>query len=234
MDLKSAIILPLLFCLAAIPAGAQRKVSADVEVKTVSGGKLSTVTKSVYCANNGRLVTIFKKPVSYYVVANAKGEAQLYRPASNEVFTQTDKSLASGTELVMLFMGGQIDDLGLRAFGYKLTATTRDDGYVKKTFKPSDPTLPDVEIVSENYLPIYCLYTAPDGKVLSKKYLSDYKQFGRLMLPLRVTDIAYGKGNDSTVVRTIYSSVKVDVDDPAFAFQVPADATPMKLPEAAR
>ena len=234
MDLKSAIILPLLLCLAAIPAGAQRKVSADVEVMTVAGGKLSKVTKSVYCSNNGRLVTLFKKPYSYYVVANAKGEVQLYRPESNEVLTQIDKDLSSGSELVMLFMGGHIDDLGLRAYGYKLSATTREDGLLKKKFTPSDPTLPEVEIVFEDYLPIYCAYTSPEGRLMSKKYLADYRQYGRLMLPLRITDIAYGKGRDSTVVRTIYSSVKVDVDDPAFDFQVPADATPMKLPEASR
>ena len=53
-------------------------------------------------------------------------------------------------------------------------------------------------------------------------------------MPMRMTDINYGEGKDSSVVRTLYSSVKVDVDDPAFSFQVPADATPMKLPEASR
>ena len=84
-------------------------------------------------------------------------------------------------------------------------------------------------VVYENYLPIYCEYTAQDGRLMSKKYLSDYKTYGRFVLPLRVTDITYGVKRDSSVVRTIYSSVKVDVDDPNFDFQIPADAKPMKL-----
>ena len=94
----------------------------------------------------------------------------------------------------------------------------------------------DTQSISGEYLDfrVNCAYTDAGGKLLSKKYLSDYKRFGRLTMPMRMTDINYGEGKDSSVVRTLYSSVKVDVDDPAFSFQVPADATPMKLPEASR
>lgn len=230
MKHKLPIVLILLLAVCA-PSFAQRKVSADVEVKTVLNGKLTTVTKSVYCTNNGRLVTLFRKPLSYYVVSNAKGELQLYKTDTNEVLTQIDPSLSSNSELVMLFMGGHIDDLGLGYYGYKAVTTTREEGFVKKTFTAPDQNLPRVEIVYENYLPIYCAYTAPDGKLLSKKYLSDYQRYGRFVLPLRVTDINYGKNRDSSIVRTLYSSVKVDVDDPNFNFQVPADARPMKLEE---
>ena len=224
-------ILPLLLCLAALPAGAQRKVCADVEVKTVSNGKLSTVTKSVYCTNNGRLVTLFHKPYTYYVVANAKGETQLYRPDTREVLTQVDKSLSSNTELISMFMQGHIDDLGLGFFGYKVTATTRDEGYIKKSFTPADTQLPLVTIVYEDYLPIYCEYTTPDGRLMDKKYLSDYQTFGRFILPCRTTDIAYGEKRDSSVTRTIYKNVRIDTDDPNFSFEVPADAKPMAIPE---
>ena len=137
--------------------------------------------------------------------------------------------MSSHTELIFIYLSGHVDDLGLGYFGYKAGATVREDGYVKKTFTASDSTLPKVEIVYEDYLPIYCAYTSPDGKLLSKKYLSDYKSYGRLVLPHRITDISYGKNRDSSVVRTIYSSVKIDVDDPNFNFQIPADAKPMKL-----
>ena len=222
------LIIPLLL-LVASPLYAQRKVSADVEVKTVIDGKLTTVTKSVYCTNNGRLVTKFSKPLPYYVVSNSKGEMNLYKPDTNEVLSDYDPSFSSNTELIMLFMSGRIDDLGLSSFGYKAGSATREEGFVKKSFKSPDTTKPDVEIVYENYLPIYCEYTAQDGRLLSKKYLSDYKTYGRFILPQRVTDITYGVKRDSSIVRTLYSNVKVDVDDPNFDFQIPADAKPMKL-----
>ncbi len=223
------LILPLLLLAATAPALAQRKVSADVEVKTVTGGKLTTVTKSVYCTNNGRLVTLFRTPLSYYVISNTKGEIKLYKPDTNEVLSDVDQSMSSGTELVSIFMTGHIDDLGLGYFGYRAGGITREDGYIKKTFTSSDAGLPSVEIVYEDYLPIYCAYTSRDGRLLSKKYLSDYRTYGRFVLPHRITDISYGKNRDSSIVRTLYSSVKVDADDPNFDFQVPADAKPMKL-----
>ena len=227
-------ILPLLLCLAALPAGAQRKVSADVEVKTVTNGKLTTVTKSVYCTNNGRLVTLFRHPYTYYVVSNAKGETQIYRPDTNEVLPQTDKSLSSNADLVYLFMQGRIDDLGLGYFGYKVTDTSRDEGYIKKTFTPADSQRPLVTIVYEDYLPIYCEYTSPEGKLLDKKYLSDYQRFGRFIMPCRSTDISFGEKHDSTVTRILYKNVRVDVDDPAFNFEVPADAKPVSVPDQAK
>ncbi len=211
MRIKSLLI-SLLLSAAALPLFAQRKVSADVQVKTVVNGKVTL--------NQGE---------TYYMVTNPKGEMQVYEPGSGQVYAETDPSLSSSADLVWLFMSGRIDDLGLGAYGYKATASTREEGLVKKTFTPSDVTRPVVEIVYENYLPIYCAYTAQDGKLLSKKYLSNYQRFGRFTLPLRVTDIAYGTGRDSSVVRTLYSSVKVDVDDPSFAFEVPADAKPMQL-----
>lgn len=225
-------ILTLAFLiLAAVPAGAQRKVFADVEVKTVINGKVTTVTKSVYCTNNGRLVTLFHKPTTYYSVVNQKGEMQIYNPSSNEVFSQIDQSLSSNTDLVYLFMNGRIDDLGLGWFGYKASASDKDGQYAKKTFTSSDPSKPKVEIVYEDWLPIYCEYTGRDGKLLSKKYLSNYQRFGHLVMPLRVTDISYGAKKDSSVVRTIFSGVQVDQDDPNFNFEVPAGAKPMELPE---
>ncbi len=228
MGLKKTLF-PALLLLASLPLCAQRKVSADVEVKTVAKGKVSTVTKSVYCTRNGRLVTLFRSPLSYYAVTNTKGEFQLYNPSTNEVLTQIDGGMSSNTELVMLFMNGHIDDLGLGSFGYKPTSTSRDGEYLKKRFTPSDPQRPSVEIVYENYFPIYCEYIAPDGKISGRKYLSAYNNFGRLVLPLRITDISYGKDRDSTVVRTIYSSVQIDDDSPEFDFTVPAGAKPMKL-----
>ena len=94
MRIKSLLI-SLLLSAAALPLFAQRKVSADVQVKTVVNGKVTTVTKSVYCNSNGRLVTLFRKPMTYYMVTNPKGEMQVYEPGSGQVYAETDPSLSS-------------------------------------------------------------------------------------------------------------------------------------------
>ena len=229
---KSLIVLFLLITV--LPLAAQRRVAADVEVKTVVSGKVSTVTKTVYCNNNGRMVTCFHKPETYWSLTNGKGELQVYIPSSNEVFSEIDPEASSRFELIALFMSGHVDDLGLSYYNYKVTSTERvEDGLIKKTFTSPDPSRPVVSIVYENYLPIYCDYTDAGGKVLSKKYLSAYKEHGRFLFPTRITDITYGAKKDSSVIRTLYSNVRIDPVDPNFDFQVPADAKPIRIQEEA-
>ena len=74
------IIITLLLAAASLPLLGQRKVSADVQIKSVAGGKVATVTKSVYCTGNGRLVTYFRSPRAYYMVTNTKGRGGWRRP----------------------------------------------------------------------------------------------------------------------------------------------------------
>lgn len=219
-------------------AAAQRRVSADVQVKTLSAGKVSTVTKSVYCTNNGRLVTFFHKPLEYVAVTNPAGELRIWLPGTNELITPSAEGseVSSKDELLSIFMSGRLDDLGLGGFGYKPSATVRtEEGYIKKTFTrgketPGEALIQSVDIVYDKYLPIYCEYMSVSGKVMRRLYLSGYATEQRLTLPMRMTSIEYGQAQDSTIVRTIYSNVKIDQDDSGFDFEIPADAKPVAIP----
>ena len=210
-----------------VPAGAsaQRRISADVEVKQAAGGKVATVTKRVHCSADGRAVIHFLKPQEYILVSNIKGETKMYIPSTNEVIVDNSAAVTSQDELVSVFMSGRAEDLGLGMYGYRLQGTTREDGLVKKTYvtdKAGD--IPKVEIVYENFLPIYCGYVDASGKTITKTYYSQYVPAGRMMLPTRTTSITYTSPKDSSVMRTIYSDIRVDDDDPLFDFQVPSNA----------
>ena len=78
----------------------------------------------------------------------------------------------------------------------------------------------------ENYLPIYLAYYDSAGSVVSRTYLSSYSRFSNLMLPLRVTSVQYMAKKDSSLVRTVYSNVRIDTNDPMFGFKIPSDAKP--------
>ena len=220
-----------LFFLAAaillVPAGAsaQRRVSAGVEVKQAAAGKVATVTKRVHCSSDGRAVIHFLKPQDYIVVTNVKGETRMYIPSTNEVIVDNSAAMTSQDELISLFMSGRSEDLGLGLYGYRLQSTAREDGLVKKTFvtdKPGD--IPKVEIVYENFLPIYCGFIDASGRTVTKTYYSQYVPAGRLLLPTRTTSITYTSQKDSSVMRTIYSDIRVDDDDPMYGFEIPANA----------
>ena len=219
------IILTAAALLAPDVASAQRRISADVEVKQAAAGKVATITKRIHCSLDGRAVIQFLKPQEYILVTNVRGETRMFIPSTNEVIIDNSAAITSQDELVSVFMGGRAEDLGLGLYGYRLQSTTREDGLVKKTYitdKSGD--IPKVEIVYENYLPIYCGYIDASGKTVSKTYYSKYVTAGRMMLPTRTTSITYTSPKDSSVMRTIYSDIVVDGDDPLFDFQIPSNA----------
>ena len=45
-----------------------------------------------------------------------------------------------------------------------------------------------------------------------------------MMLPTRATSITYTSQKDSSVMRTLYSDIRVDDEDPLYDFQVPSNA----------
>ncbi len=227
---RTGLLLPTLIVIS-LSAGAQRRVAADMEVKTLYSGKVTTVTSKVFCSASGRLVRVFDSPAEYYTVTNPNGEFILYIPGSNEVYSERKEDFSDRDDLLYLFISGRSDDMGLGLYGYKLSSTSNEgDGVIKRTYVPSagGKGVSRVELVLENYLPIYLAYYDASGAVVSKTYLSSYSRFSNLVLPLRVTSVQFTAKKDSSIVRTVYSNVRLDGDDPMFDFRVPADAKPLK------
>ncbi len=225
-------MLSILAFLSGICCLAQSRVSADVEVKTLMDGKVTTVTKRTFCNGNGRVVTVFSSPTKFVTCANLSGEVKMYSPADNTVFSDRKDDFSTKDELLYLFLSGRSADMGLTSFGYKLVSSEPEEGgYLKRTYKSSKSgAVPKIEIVLKDYLPVYIAYYNGAGKIVSKTYLSSYDMSSRLVLPARVTSIDYLKNRDSTVVRTLYSNIRIDSDEPEFSFEVPSDAVAIKNP----
>ena len=116
--------------------------------------------------------------------------------------------------------------MGLAGYGYKLVSSKQEEGgIIRKAYRCDEPgRIPRVELVTENFLPIYLAYIDGGGKVVSKTWFTQYLKLPRFFLPARVTNVSYTTSRDSVITRTTYSDVKVDPDSPLFDFQVPADA----------
>ena len=129
-------ILTVLLLLYALTASAQKRVSADVETKTLVGNSVVTATKTVYCSNNGRLVVAVHKPLEYIMETNVNRETRFYFPNTNEVLVENSGMEGASDELLSLFLFGRLEDLGVGLEGYRLLATENvEDGIVKKTFR---------------------------------------------------------------------------------------------------
>lgn len=225
------LLISIIALLASVGGFAQSRVAADVEVKTLMDGKVTTVTKRVFCQGNGRLVTVFS-PAGNVVISNLNGEMTMYSPATNEVFTSTKTDFSTKNDLLYLFLSGRSSDLGLASYGYRLDSSEYEEGgYLKRTYKSDKKgKVPTVELVLKDYLPVYVAYIDASRKVVSKTYLSGYDTGAAFVFPSRVTGIDYLKSRDSTVTRTIYSNVRTDSSDKEFNFEIPADAVSVKSP----
>ena len=230
MGLRIPVILAIISI--SISAAAQRRVAAEVEVKTVHQGKVTTVSSKAFCSSSGELIQVFNSPYTYYTVSNPDGEFKLYIPGRNEVYSNRREDFSNKDNILYLFISGHAGDMGLGLYGYRLAKTENEEGgLIKRTYKPIAPGkgASKVELVLENYLPIYLAYYNEGGAVVIRTYLSSYARMPNLVLPQRVTSINYTAKKDSTVVRTVFSNIKTDGKDPMFEFRVPKDAKPTAI-----
>lgn len=231
---------PVLLCAVALVfvltggfANAQSRVSADVSIKRVSDGNSISLTKCVYCKNDGSLVVRFTRPQEFFLVTNTIGESKVYNPASNEVIIDNDKTYVSTDELLSIFLMKRSDDLGLKEYGYTLVDTRVENGLVIKKYKSpaANIKISSVELVFENYLPIYCGYYDDKGIIVRKVYLSNYSFKRSFAFPQRVTQIEMMSNRDSVMTREVYSNIQFDGNDQYFDYKVPASAKKVLFPE---
>lgn len=168
------------------------------------------------------------------MITNSVGETKIFMPTENQVMLDNSGAFSSDDEMLMQFLKGRVDDLGIAKDGYVQTSSeTTEDGLLKRTFANKlHPDAPKAEIVYKDYLPIYCAFVKSDGSFVSKTYLSQYKKIGRMSFPHRTTAINFTSAKDSSIVRTVYSNVVADSSDPLFDYQVPSTAQTVTMPAA--
>lgn len=216
-------------------AAAQNRVAADVEVKTVMDGKSTTQKSQLFCTSTGDIIQVYEGNPGYYALTNLQGEFRAYFPASNEVYTDRKDDYSTKDDVFYLFLSGKSDDMGLASYGYRLSGSVMEDGLLKRTYVPDKASaakgVSKVEIVLENYLPIYIGYYNDKGALVSKTYLSSFARYKNVMLPCRITSIAYTAKKDSTITRTLYSNIRVDGNESMFRFRIPENARTLKAPK---
>ncbi len=205
------------------------KVSVDAFYQIYQKGSLfNAKSTSLYDGETGKIISHYLSPKEFYKTINQKGETTIYTPDDNTVTFLQNSQYSSSNELLYYFVNNQTQDMGLKHEGFSQTDTRREDNYIITTWQapPAMKAVSSVELVSENFLPVYAQYFNHKGKILKKIYYYNYYKSSRFCLPRKITEITYTADNDSTVRRTTYSDIQTgdDLDDQLFNFKIPEDA----------
>ena len=225
----------VLFCITiAVCQQAVTVIQVKMHSRTSNKGKYTQQKADIwYQQKDGKMVSHFDSP-EMLIMTNSKGEATLYDFVQNKVAVRQDGAYSTEASYFYFFLSSKINDLGLKDMGFSLNDTKFADRRVITTWTPP-PALKSillrVELVLEDYKPIYMAYYSVKNKVIRKVYYYKYQTFGnQVTLPLNVTEINYLDDGDSALTKTTYSDVLINeqVTDMRFLnFKIPADAKKM-------
>lgn len=206
------------------------RISMKLTSKSLQNGKSITTQAEVYYRiAGGLLVTHITSPMEYLVITNDKGEFKMYDIKANTVSQIQGFDFSSENSFVHDFLKGNTNDMGLRKLGFILKNSKVEDNLVITNWIPplgANPKITRVEVVHENYSPIFMSFYGKKDKPISKIYYYNYKKTGDLSLPLTITEFQYHPNGDSTVTKKTYSDILVNdqVDDKWLNYKIPANA----------
>lgn len=210
-----------------IVAMAQVRLSIDEKCVQISGGKKMTTERSLYLGTDGTIVCEQHRPTHSISQTNTLGEMRIYTPKDNSLVALNDKEMASDKNIVAMFASGSYVDMALPYYGYTQSGVRSEEGLLIKTFVPkgTEGVVAKVELVFQNHLPICMVYYNSKGQSLRKMYFSRY-EYGRIPMPMRITEVEYSSPTDSLVTLSTYSNLLFgeDATSEMFDWQPPTDA----------
>ncbi len=206
------------------------RIMLRMESRQLQGGKVATVEAQLfYEAYDGKLITKFDKPDGQVMVTNRHGELTIYDEEENTVYRTQSVEYSSENNLVYYFLSGRTQDLGLREMGFSNRRTDFEDGLMITRWEPPSSLnhlFSYIELVHDDYMPVYAGYYDAGGKLVKKVYYDDYEIFSDLILPRSITEFNYLATGDSIVSRVRLSDVRMNrqAESSWFDFNVPDDA----------
>ncbi len=207
-------------------------ISLKQQTEVLDNGKKMNNEVDLFFDNNKHIITkYYHSSPEFIITSNSLGETKTYYPANNEVGYKQFSELSSKRNLIYYFANNLTDDLGLADEGFNLSSNTYENQFYVTFWKAPSimKGIETVKMVFENGLPVYSEYQANKKKIIKKIYYTNYKDFIKFRLPMKIIEISYMPSGDSIINRTQFSNVKVSssADDKYFNFKIPDNAKPI-------
>jgi outer membrane lipoprotein-sorting protein len=209
------------------------KISSEMEVRSVFGGK-SIVTKGVvYCdLLNQKTVTNLVHPVALISIQEKSGEVFSYDSKSNVVIQKKSQVTVSSDNVFKYLLLNQ-GDMGLKEMGFRLRSSKINNGLDVLTWDPPfmlASKVSSVELVTQNNNPIYMANFDTKNKIINKTYYTKYQNVFGTYLPMQITDFQYiyseKNKKDSVLTKTTFSNIKInnEMNQDMLSFKIPSNA----------
>ncbi len=206
------------------------RIMLRMKSQSLQGGKAATLEAELYYQSlDGKMITVFQEPEHQVMITNRDGELSIYRPSDNSLYRRQSIEYSSENNLVYFFLHGKTHDLGLRDMGFTQSGTDFRDGLLITEWMPPASLghlFSRIELVHEDYMPVYAGYYDAGQKLVKKVYYDNYEVFPQIILPMTITEFNYLPGGDSIISRVRLSEVHMNRQavSPWFEFEIPEDA----------
>ncbi len=205
------------------------KIMMKMESQSLHRGKVVNVDAWLYFESlTGRMVTRYENPAGNIMVSNDKGEVSVYDQDENTVSYEQGAEYSTESSMVHFFLQGKTQDMGLSDFGFQQMSTEFENGLtITEWFPPASlyHLYNRIELVHENFLPIYAAYYDAQRNLAKKVFYAEYEHLGDVSIPTLITEFNYIE-NDSIINRIRFSEIKTNhqAQSPWFDFEIPEDA----------
>jgi len=186
------------------------RIEAEVTIKEIDSTSRITTGKMFYDKNLRAMYYSIMYPTREVVVYT---DSMIYRLNNDKVVENHKSATGLKFNIFNLVLNSQMEYYGLNSSSYELVNTKNDQDQIITTWKPKFKNKKYISgkiVMSQKNKLIFGLVSFhPDGSIISKQFFEDYTNVDGLMIPSKITQIAFI--NDKSEYKiTTYKNIKVN------------------------
>ena len=209
--IKSIFILGLvLFPFFLLGQRAYSRIEAEITIKEIDSTSRITTGKMYYDKNLEAIYYSIKFPKKEII---AYTDSMIYKLNKGKIIENYQSSSGLKFNIFNLILNSQMEYYGLNASSYELVNTKNDSDQIITTWEPKFKNKKyrsgKIIMSQKNKLIFGLVSFHPDGSIISKQFFEDYNNIDGLMIPSKITQIAFI--NDKTEYKiTTYKNIIVN------------------------
>jgi hypothetical protein len=186
------------------------RIEAEITIKEIDSTSRITTGKMFYDKNLGAMYYSIKFPGNEVVVYT---DSIIYRLIDAKVVENYESTNGLKFNIFNLILNSQMEYYGLNTSSYELIKNKKDKDQIITTWEPKFKNKKyrsgKIIMSQKNKLIFGLVSFHPDGSVISKQFFEDYTNVDGLMIPSKITQIAFI--NDKSEYKiTTYKNIKVN------------------------